>query len=819
MLKNHFSTGHFVKIAFRNFWNHKLFSFINIFGLSIGISAALVIYLIVQYEFSFDGFHKDKDRIYRIYSKIEHPDLILLNSGVPIPAANVIRDEVSGMEKVSHFITTYDLKVSIPISDQLSPAVYPGQKNIIYADDNYFSVFQYEWLAGSVRSALQDPYRVVLSESRAKTYFPNISYQEVLGKRVIYDDSMQVIVSGIIKDFDRPTDFNFKEFISKATIENKRIRGQWNWDDWGSINSSSQLFVKLNDGVNPSLIKSQLDNIAKKYKEEDVTQLLQPLKTLHFNSDLNAFDNRQANKPTLIGLLLVATFILLLGCINFINLATARSVNRAKEIGIRKTIGSGKSQLLVQFLSETFALTLIATTLSLVIAPGLLNIFRDFIPPGVSIKSINQPHVWFFLIALVLIVSILAGLYPAIIMSGFKPVAVLKNQTVSTDGQSRKAWLRQTLTVTQFVITQVILIATLIVAKQINYSLHKELGYKKDAIVFLNTDRDIFSTEKDTRRFVLMEKLKALPEIEQISLGSAPPASSTFNVRTMKFLKDKQIIETNVETKTADPGYFDLYKMKILAGRNFLPSDTIKEFIINETYARVLGFTNPADALGKLIQWRKKYPIVGVLSDFHVKSTHEPIKPLAYTADLANSYTIHIALRPRGNDPLAWQKALDKTAKLYKEIYPKDDFKYTFFDESIAAFYKVEQDMIRLLKWAAGLCILISCLGLLGLVIHVTTQRTKEIGVRKILGASVGQLVTLLSKDFVTLVIIAFIIATPIAWWAMHQWLADFTYRVDIGWLVFVVVGIGAVLIAMLTVSYQAIRAAIMNPVTSLRNE
>ncbi|MEO5581640.1 MAG: FtsX-like permease family protein [Saprospiraceae bacterium] len=814
MLKNHF------KIAFRNFWNHKLFSFINIFGLSIGISTALVIYLIVQYEFSFDRFHEDKDRIYRIYSKIEHPDLILLNSGVPFPAAKAIRDEVSGLEKVTHFIANYDLKVAIPISNQLSPVVYAKQKDIIYTDDDYFSIFQYHWLAGSVQSALQDPFRVVLTESRAKIYFPNLSYQEVLGRRVIYNDSLQALISGIVRDFDRPTDFNFKEFISKVTIENKKIRGQWNWDDWGSINSSSQLFVKLNAGVNPGLIKTQLDEVAKKYKEEDVTQFLQPLKTLHFNSDLNAFDNRQASRPTLIGLLLVAAFILLLGCINFINLATARSVYRAKEIGIRKTIGSGKSQLLFQFLSETFALTLIATLISLVIAPWLLNIFRDFIPPGVSFKSINQPHVWFFLIALVLIVSILAGLYPAMILARFKPVTVLKNQTISGDGQSRKAWLRQTLTVTQFVITQVILISTLILAKQINYSLHKDLGYKKDAIVFLNTERDIFLNEKDTRRFVLMERLKSLPDIEQISLGSAPPASSKYNVRTLKFLKGDQIVETNVETKTADLEYFDLYKMKMIAGRNFLPSDTVKEFIINETYANVLGFTNPVDALGKLIeQRRKKYPIVGVLADFQVKSTHDPIKPLAYTSDLANSYTIHMALRPRGNDPLAWQKVLDKTAKIYKEIYPSDEFKYTFFDESIAEFYKPEQDMIRLLKWAAGICILISCLGLLGLVIHVTTQRTKEIGVRKILGASVGQLVTLLSKDFIALVIIAFIIAAPIAWWALHRWLADFAYRVDIGWFVFAVVGIAAVLIAMLTVSYQAIRTAVMSPVTSLRHE
>lgn len=587
------------------------------------------------------------------------------------------------------------------------------------------------------------------------------------------------------------------------------------------------MFVKLKKGTQPAQIEKQLVALRNKYRErkkegddkDDTKHFLQGLTDIHFNSDYDAFDQRQAHKPTLYGLLAVASFLLLLGCINFINLTTAQAAQRAKEIGIRKTMGSGKGQLIFQFLSETFLLTFLATILSVVITPWLLNIFSDFIPPEVSFTSLNQTHVWFFLWGLILVVTLLSGFYPALVLTKFKPVAVLKNQAYAGTAQTRKAWLRKTLTVTQFVIAQFLIIATLVVSKQVHYSLNKELGYKRDAIVYFNAEWNIFSDEKDSRRFALLEKLKTIPEIEKISLAGSAPASNNTSTTTMKFADGKKLTETMVEIKFADTGYFDLYKMKLLAGKNLRQSDTTKEFVINETYAKLLGFVKPGDAIGHFIERGFKVPVTGVISDFHTKSTHQPIKPLAYSSAINNSYTFHLALRPRGQDGESWKRALSKVEKLYKEIYPEDEFKYQFYDESIASFYKAEQNISRLLKWSAGLCIFISCLGLLGLVMYITNTRTKEIGVRKVLGASVAQIVSLLSKDFIALVIIAFLIALPIAWWAMNNWLQDFVYRTSLSWWVFAVTGGGMLVIAMLILSIRTIKSAVENPVKSLRAE
>ena len=821
MFKNYFT------VALRNFRRNKFFSLINIAGLAIGISASLVIYLIVQHEFNFDNFHKDGDRIYRVVSKMEFPDLTIHNSGVPVPTAKAARAEITGLETVTHFITSYGSKVSVPLAGTKSPAVFLNQPNIIYADDEYFKMFDYEWLAGSSQTALKDPFQVVLTESRAKAYFAFASPNDIIGREIIYDDSIKTTVAGVVKDLDKTTDFTFKEFMSRATIENTGLKEHWSWEEWGSINSNSQMFVKLKKETKPAQIEKQLAVLRNKHRErkkegddkDDTQHRLQALTDIHFNADYDAFDQRQAHKPTLYGLLAVASFLLLLGCINFINLTTAQAAQRAKEIGIRKTMGSGKGQLVLQFLSETLLLTLLATLLSVVITPWLIKIFSDFIPPGISFASLNQPDAWFFLLGLIVIVTVLSGLYPAFVLTKFRPVIVLKNQAYTGTSQTRKAWLRKALTVTQFVIAQFLIIATLVVSKQVHYSLNKELGYKRKAIVNFNTRWNFFSDQKDNRRFTLLQKLKTIPEIEKISLAGSAPASGNTSTTTMKFTSDKKLVETMVETKYADTGYFNLYGMKLVAGKNLQQSDTTKEFVINETYAKLLGFAKPGDAVGHLIERNFQVPITGVIADFHTKSTHQAIKPLAFSSDANNSYTFHLALKPRGEDGEVWKRAMSKVEKAYKELYPEDDFKYEFYDESIANFYKTEQNISRLLKWSAGLCIFISCLGLLGLVIYITNTRTKEIGVRKVLGASVAQIVALLSKDFIALVLVAFLIAFPVAWWVMKNWLQDFVYRTSLSWWVFAVTGSGMVLIAMCILCIRTIKSAIENPVKSLRTE
>jgi len=821
MLANYF------RIAFRNFRNHKLFSLINIGGLAIGISAALVIYLIVQHELSYEKFHKDGERIYRMTSQIDFPDMEIKNSGVPYPTAKAVRQEMTGLDVVSHFNRADDMKVSVPIPGNQSPAAFLHQKDIVYADEYFFQLFPRKWLAGSPVSSLKDPFQVVLSESRAKTYFASLEPKDIIGRQIYYSDTIKVLVSGIVEDLNEVTHFTFKEFISIPTIEVTALKNQWGVEEWSSITSSSQLFVKLSKGTTPDQVLRQVPGLRSKYRKpepgekdgDQVKHALQPLSDIHFNGDFDVFGQRIGHRPTLYGLLAVAAFLLLLGCINFVNLTTAQSTQRAKEIGIRKTMGSRKKQLIFQFLTETLLLTLVTTVLSVLLTPWLLNIFKDFIPEGITFRSLNQPHVWLFLASLILAVTLFAGFYPALVLTKFNPILVLKNQAHSNSAQTRKAWLRKTLTVTQFVIAQFLVIATLVVSKQVNYSINKDLGYKREAIVTMNTRWDFYSDKKDNRRFVLLEKVKAIPGIESVSLGSSAPASGSINTNVMKLDNGKKITETMVEIKIADTNYFGLYGLKLVAGRNLQVSDTIREYIMNETYARFAGFENPADAVGKFIDNdNKKIPIVGIVRDFHTKSTHETIKPLVYAAATSRSYVIHMALKPKTNVS-DWKQTLARVEKAYKEIYPEDEFNPVFFDESIAAFYKTEQNVARLLRWSSGLCIFISCLGLLGLAIFITNSRTKEIGVRKVLGASVVQIVSLLSRDFIALVLVAFMITLPIAWWVMNNWLRDFAYRTGLSWWIFAITGGGMIVVAMIILGFRTLRSALENPVKSLRTE
>ena len=816
MLKNYFIT------AFRNFRHHKVFTLINILGLSVGISAALVIYLIVQYDFSFEKSQKDGDRIYRVVSDMKFAGEPFHNSGVTNPLPDAASKEMTGLE-ASAAIYVYNPKVTIRSATGTKPAVFKNQQEVTFADEHYFNLFSfYTWLAGSPRASLASPFQVVLTEGRAKIYFPGSAPSRAIGRTIVYDDSITATVTGILKDPDLTTDFNFKEFISRSTISNSGLKENMGGSDWFSINGNSQFFVKLTPGTRPAQAEAQLAQLRKKYAKDqpdngDVTiQHLQPLSDIHFNADYGSFNQHIAHKPTLYGLILVAVFLLLLGCINFINLTTAQASQRAKEIGIRKTLGSSAQQLIAQFLGETFLLTLLSLLVSLALAPWLLHVFSDFIPAGLHFEVLHHPGIFGFLIVLLLVVTLLSGFYPAFVLSGFQPVHVLKNRTFN-GATTRRAWLRKTLTISQFVIAQVFIIATLIVSRQIRYSLNADLGFKKEGIVWINTPYTW--GRPDNKRFVLQEKIRALPGIELTSIGSEPPSSGNTTSNGFKYKDGKKEVSTQVQMKYGDTNYIPLYHLRLLAGRNVRPSDTLRELIINQTYARLLGFSDPRQAIGAIIGDQHKYPVVGVISDFHHASMRTSIKPLAICSANENQFTIHIALQRPTTGNSGWKTTLAQVEKAYKEIYPDEDFSYKFYDESIAKFYTAEQNIGRLLRWATGLTVFISCLGLLGLVIYSTNLRVKEIGVRKVLGASAAQIVSILSKDFVKLVAIAFLVAAPIAGWASWKWMENFAYRATIGWWIFPVSGLSMIAIALLTLSIRTIRAASTNPVNCLRSE
>lgn len=816
MFKNYFT------IALRNFLRNKTFSVINVMGLSIGISAALVIFLIVYYEFSFDKFEPNAERVYRVVLDAKFSGTEGHSAGVPAPLGSAIENEVTGVEQtvpIFQFQGDATAKVAVVTANPEKPVIYKKQPNIIFTNQQYFPLLNYKWLAGSPKSAMQDAFSVVLTESRAKQYFPGVPVANVIGKQITYND-VTTTVSGIVKDLNETTVFTADQFISLATIAKTNLQDRFMmnvWDDWMIY---SQLYLKLSKGINPLATEAQLKVVLNKYnnkanKDANNTMSfhLQPLNDVHFNINYRSPGQRVANKTTLYGLLAIAAFLLLLGCINFINLTTAQATKRAKEIGIRKTMGSSRKQLVVQFLSETFFITVVATVISVALAPLLLNMFTDFIPPGLHFDLFHQPKLILFLLLLTIVVSFLSGLYPALILSGYKPVSVLKSQAFVDAGHTRNAWVRKTLTVSQFVIAQFFIIATMMVSKQMNYSMNADLGFNKDAILTFEMPRDTVATHGQQ----LLHAIQSIPEVEIASSGFLSPADIGVAFTNISYKEKKEVV-ANVQIRWGDPNYLKVYQVKLLAGRNVEASDTMKELLINETYAKTLGFQKPAEALNKYLTFNNKdLPIVGVMQDFHDQSFHTSIGPLVFSG--SNGSTFHIRLKPNNGKSHLWQSAIRKIEKAYKQIYPEEDFKYSFFDDTIAKMYESEQHTARLLKWASGLSIFISCLGLLGLVMYVTNTRTKEIGIRKILGASVTAIVSILSKDFVRLVLLAFVIATPIAWWATYKWLQDFVYRTTMSWWIFALSGLGMLLLAVMTLGIQTIKAAVANPVKSLRTE
>ena len=823
MIKN------YLKIAFRGFWKHKLFTLINVIGLSIGISAALVIYLIVHFDFTFDKYHKDGDRIYRVVTNFSFSGLPGYNAGVVGPLPEAAKIQVTGLEDVAKIFRLFQLNVLIP-GDKAAVSTFKNQNEIILTDEGYFNLFQYKWLAGSAKASLNGPFQVVLTSDQAKKYFPSSSYDQMIGRTVIYD-SIKTTVTGIVQTTKENTDLTFHDFISFSTaLTNPVLKQQMSLNNWGGTTPERQLFVKLSPGTTVHHIEQQLDNILKKNspprpgdKGKTHEFRLQPLNDIHFNENYGTFGTyRVANKTTLYELLAVALLLLTLGCINFINLTTAQSAQRAKEIGIRKTMGSSRGQLIFQFLSETFLITLLAVIISAAMAPIILKFFSDFVPEGINADLISQPNIVAFLFVLTIVVSLLSGFYPALILSGYKPVSVLKNQAQSGSSKTRNAWLRKSLTVTQFVIAQFFIMATVLVSKQIYYAIHKDLGFKKDAIIIINSP---WKNRQQARNNVFMNKLRAIPQVELVSAGRDAPISDDPH-STEGAYKDgkKEIKVEDLGLKFGDENYIKVYHIKLLAGRNLRRGDTSHVLLINNTLAKRIGFTDPQEAVGKQIDnfnGDTKMQIIGVVSDFNQESIHAAISPLAIitSTNLYFNGTFHIAIKPQNSGSDDWKTAIAGMQKAWKEVYPDEDFEYHFFDENIARLYSNEQHTSTLLSWATGLSIFISCLGLLGLAIYTTTQRTKEIGVRKVLGATVSQIVTLLSTELILLIILAFLIVTPLAWWTMNKWMQSFADRTSISWWIFAASGAGMLLAAVFTSSFQTVKAAVANPVKSLRSE
>lgn len=846
-----------LRIAFRNLAKNKTFTLFNILGLTVGIGSCLIIYLLTSFELSYDNFHSDKERIYRIVAKVEGHGRTELIGGMMLPLPEAIRREGTGFETLASFYH-YSAKVTVPNSGGANPNV-PGSipnstavprrfdaanrdeepSPIIIAQPSWFDIFHYQWLEGNPATALKEPFTVVLTVSEAYKYFGRQPLPDIIGRDLFYSDiwlpdSLHLTVSGIIKDWGQNTDLGFKDIISYATIPASFLKKEIQLDHWGNWNPNAQAFVKLSPGSTPAQTQRQFPALLKAhlppYPGFTTTLSLQPLSDIHFDSRYREAYTRKAHLPTLRWLMGIALFILILAVINFVNLSTAQSLSRAKEVGVRKVLGSSRAALSWQFLVETFSITAIAAIISVAIAyPVIHSIgpFHSMVPEGMA-GHLFSPSTLLFITAITLVTSLLAGFYPARVLSAYSPVISLKGNgpQPATGGSS----LRKTLIVFQFTISLLFIIGTFVIGDQIRFIRNKDLGFDKDAILTFRTG---FNQPVD-RAALFAQRLRQVPAIGLVSTHLETPAAKDHS-RTYLRCVDIPDDKVDASYELCDENYVPLYGIKIIAGHNITHSDTVKEFLINETAAKGLGFANPQQALSRTVETgmnNGRGQIVGVIKDFHAQSLHEAVTPFFISSDKRSQRAISIKLATgapasTGNPASTGAPAsignlhstLVQVEKIWKETYPGEKFQYSFFDESIARLYEREEKTAFLMNAATAIAIFVSCMGLFGLSAFTTRQRVKEIGIRKVLGASVADIVALLSGAFLKLVLLAMIIASPIAWWFLQGWLSDFAYRISIDGWVFLLAGLTALGIALITISFQTIKAAIANPIKSLRTE
>lgn len=810
-------------LALRHLQRNKLYTAINIFGLAIGIAACIVIFLIANFELGFDSFRQDRDRIFRVYTSFSGA-FSGLNPGVPTAVEPYVKEKVSGIAHSTMFFTE-SMQVS-PLNVQGKPMDEIEAEDLVIVDPEYFSVFSdYQWLGGDPNSALAEPHQVVLSDEKAERYFGGSNPLEAIGRKIMYGDSTVMMVTGIVKAPPIQSDLYFNDFISMATTVSGDWKNSGNYerDNLNSTSSRTQLFIKLLQDKSPDEITPQFAKLEERQLGQGgpyaakASFLLQPLTDLHFNVDMGIFDYSRspAHLPTLYALIGVALLLLIIGAINFVNLETAQAIRRAKEVGVRKVLGGSRGNLIGQFLGQTLVITSLAMMVALFLTEISLWYFSDFIPSDLEFRLFD-PMTLLFVLSTVILVALLAGTYPAFVLSAFRPALALKDRIGAFGKRGGANNLRRGLVVFQFVIAQVLIFGTLATGYQIRYMMDKDMGFKKDAIVYFRTPfRD---TQK--RIFVLGEELGRMPQIQAVTLHDSPPTRRGWNTTIMAYGQGDDEQSYEVHTKFGDANYLDMYDIPLLAGREPLPSDTVKEMLINRTFAQQLGFEQPDEAIGQMINYSEvKVPVVGVVEDFHVQSLHQPIKPTAIFHASRSFHSIGVQLPSEGKQLKDMGETMTLLETEWKKVFPEVPFEYEFLDETVANFYETEQRTTKLINTATFIAILISCLGLFGLVSFSANQRTKEIGVRKVLGATVRSIVALLSREFLLLVLIAFLLAAPIGWWLTNRWLGDFAYTINLSWWLFALCGALAVFVAFGTMSIQAIRAALDNPVDSLRSE
>ncbi len=803
----------YLKIAFRNLSKHKGFTFINIAGLAIGITCFLLIGLYVKDELSYDRFNKNADRIYRVTRIFKSNDgTVSLHLGHVAPA--FMQHFVSDFSEAEQITRLFGAQAVVQRPE--NPEKKYQEPRMYFAEANLLKVFSINLLSGNAEKVLASPFTVAISKPMAEKYFNN---EDPIGKQLKIDGKYALTVSGVYEPLPTQSHFHADFLMSMSTLNDDRIYGKDNLNnDWGGNNFATYFLMPRGYDMSriEKRIKPFLDQHLPVYDGRKGSQYsdltFQKLTDIHLYSHLDSEHEANGNIKYVYTFSAIAFFILLIACINYMNLATARSAGRAKEVGLRKVVGAIRSQLVGQFLSESLLLTIISLIIALVATVFLIPVLNDFTNKSLVFSNLVDYQFILLIIGIIFFTGILAGSYPAFFLTAFQPVEVLKGKIKNAMKNGR---LRQVLVVMQFSIACILIISTGIIYKQLSFMLNQDAGYKKDQVVVMRVGND---SSVDFESF--KQELKRQAGVKNVSHSSRTPTGRLLDSQGAKVAKGDSLAPTSTEIKalSIDHDFLSTYELKLAAGRDFsraFKSDDSTAYLLNEAAVKSIGWKSNEDAIDETFEYGgKKGRVVGVVKDFHFESLHQKIVPMVMFIN--KGWRSWLSVNMAAGD---FQKTIAGIEKTWKTYMPNTPFSYQFLDERFNKQYEAEQKQRALFMIFAGISIFISCMGLFALAAFMAEQRRKEIGVRKVLGASVGSITTLLSKDFIKLVLISIVIASPIAWYAMNSWLTDFAYRVDIEWWIFPVAGLVAIIIAIATVSYQAISAALVNPVKSLKSE
>lgn len=814
----------YLKVALRSIFRNKLTAFINIAGLAMAMTCCIVIYLFVTDELSYDRYHAKADRTYRVtrnfLNKDGVPNLHLANVAPPI--GPLLKNDFGEIETMARTIN-FGLVVGLEENGELIKNF--SEDYLFVAEPDIFKIFDIEVIEGDKNTALSRPFTIMLSKKSAEKFFGNAN---ALGKRLRASNQFDLEVTGVFSDFPAQSHWHPEYLVSFSTLEDDKIYGRTRLEtNWG--NNAFGTYVVLSEGSEPKKIESGFPDFLNRHfgnyakanfgappdfvASKSTTLFLQSLTDIHLRSHLDDELEVNGNINNVRMMSVIGIFIILIACFNFVNLSTARATKRSKEVGLRKVVGAFKSQLINQYLSESVLISFFALVLGIALTYLCLGWMNSFTGKSLSMNIITNWQLYAGLIGFAVVVGLLAGLYPAFILSGFKPVLVLKGQQGSIKG---KGFVRRSLVVAQFSISIVLLISTAITFQQLDFLNTRDLGYDKDQIITLS-----YYNELDDNYEAFYNELTKFTAIENIGRSSRVPTGRLLDSFGPPLItKGDSLITTGVTTKfvAIDHEFFRTYGTEIQAGRDLSKSigtDDSLAFIINETAAKAYGWNAIGDGIDKDFSYGNvKGKLVGIVKDFYFESLHQSIIPIVFFS--RPGYFNNLSIKISGNQI---PQGLEHVEKVWKEFLPKRPFSYQFLSENYQRLYEAEQKQSQLFTIFSGLAIFIACLGLFGLATFNTLQRVKEIGIRKVLGASVPSILTLLSREIVILIVVANLIAWPLAWYFMNQWLSTFAYHIDMNLAIYLVAALSAIMVALITVSTQTIKAAMTNPSNTLRYE